>query len=146
VLHVGGPLIRTRSGDLAAGGIERAPRVVGVRNGSPLLADERVLDVANIIWCTGFRPGFSWIDLPIFDERGQPLHERGIVPRQPGLYFVGLHFLYALSSTMIHGVGRDADYIARAIANRITKRVSQRERVVTETAATLSRTADALDS
>jgi putative flavoprotein involved in K+ transport len=59
VLHAGGPLIRTRSGDLAAAGIERASRVVGVHNGLPLLADERVLDVANVIWCTGFHPGFS---------------------------------------------------------------------------------------
>jgi putative flavoprotein involved in K+ transport len=74
------------------------------------------MDVANVIWCTGFVPGFSWIDLPVFDERGQPRHERGIVNECPGLYFVGMHFLYALSSTMIHGVGRDADYIAAAIA------------------------------
>jgi putative flavoprotein involved in K+ transport len=148
VLHVGGPLIRTRSGDLAAAGIERAPRVVGVRNGLPLLADQRVLDVANVIWCTGFHPGFSWIDLPIFDEFGQPLHERGIVPQQPGIYFVGLHFLYALSSTMIHGVGRDAEFIARAIANRTTavRPVKQRERVLRETTVTPSGAADARES
>jgi putative flavoprotein involved in K+ transport len=118
VLHIGGPLIRTRSSDLAAAGIQRVARVTGVRDGLPLLADDRVLDVANIIWCNGFQPGFSWIDLPVFDETGLPLHERGIVTQQPGLYFVGQHFLYALSSTMIHGVGRDADRIARAIAAR----------------------------
>jgi putative flavoprotein involved in K+ transport len=128
VLFIGGPLIRTRRTDLAAAGIERAPRVIGVRNGLPLLADERVLDVANIIWCTGFHPGFSWIDLPVFDERGQPLHERGVVARQPGLYFVGLHFLYALSSTMIHGVGRDAAHIARAIAARPAAAARRKQR------------------
>jgi putative flavoprotein involved in K+ transport len=118
VLFIGGPLIRTRSSELAAAGIERVARIEGVRNGSPLLADGRVMDVANVIWCTGFVPGFSWIDLPVFDERAQPLHERGIVSQCPGLYFVGMHFLYALSSTMIHGVGRDADYLAAAIAAR----------------------------
>jgi putative flavoprotein involved in K+ transport len=127
VLFIGGPLIRTRSGELAAAGIERVPRVVGARDGLPLLADDRVLDVANVIWCTGFDPGFSWIDLPVFDERGQPLHERGIVAQQPGLFFVGLHFLYAMSSTMIHGVGRDAERIARAIVARSTARAPRKQ-------------------
>jgi putative flavoprotein involved in K+ transport len=76
-----------------------------------------VLDVANIIWCTGYHPGFSWIDLPIFDEHGEPAHERGRATGVPGLWFVGLHFLYAMSSAMIHGVGRDAERVANAIAD-----------------------------
>ncbi len=137
VLYIGGPLIRTRSADLDAVGVERVARVAGVRDGLPLLDDGRVLDAANVIWCTGFHPGFSWIDLPVFDEREQPVHERGIVARPPGLYFVGLHFLYALSSTMIHGVGRDADRIAGAIAARRVKRVvrERAEGVLTSAAA-----------
>jgi putative flavoprotein involved in K+ transport len=118
VLHIGGPLIRVKPKDLAAAGVQRAARVVGVRNGLPLLADGRVLDVANVVWCTGFHPGFSWIDLPVFGPDGEPQHDRGVVPGQPGLYFVGLHFLYAFSSTMIHGVGRDAARIADAVAAR----------------------------
>jgi putative flavoprotein involved in K+ transport len=73
--------------------------------------------VANVIWCTGYEPGFSWIDIPVHGLH-EPLHERGIVRKVPGLYFVGLHFLYAFSSTMIHGVGRDAAYVVRAIADR----------------------------
>ncbi len=128
VLSIGGPLIRTRPRDLTRAGIECAPRVVGTRDGRPLLADGRVFDAANVIWCTGFHPGFSWIDLPVFDPNGLPRHERGIVPSQPGLYFVGLHFLYALSSTMIHGVGRDARRIARAIRAR-TGAAPRRQRV-----------------
>jgi putative flavoprotein involved in K+ transport len=116
VLHIGGPLIRTRSRELAASGVERGPRLTGVQDGLPRLADGRVLNVANIIWCTGYQPGFDWIDLPIFDEHGLPVHQRGIVPAHPGLYFVGLHFLHAMSSTMIHGVGRDADFIAQTIS------------------------------
>ncbi|HEY0712894.1 MAG TPA: portal protein, partial [Polyangia bacterium] len=75
----------------------------------------RVIDAANVIWCTGFHPGFSWIDLPVMEAGGEPMHEAGVVPGVPGLYFVGLHFLYAMSSSMIHGVGRDARRIADAV-------------------------------
>jgi putative flavoprotein involved in K+ transport len=110
------PLIRTKSKDLAAAGVERVPRVVGVRDGLPLLEDGRVLDVANVVWCTGFRQDFSWIDLPVFGEDGQPVHERGAVRSAPGLYFMGLIFQYAAVSDVIPGVGRDADYIAKHIA------------------------------
>jgi len=118
IISKGGPLIRTKQADLAAAGVKRVGRIAGVRDGKPLLEDGRVLDVANVIWCTGFHPGLSWIDLPVFDEDGEPKQERGVVCGEPGLYFVGLHFLYAFSSTMIHGVGRDAQYVAEAIAAR----------------------------
>jgi putative flavoprotein involved in K+ transport len=118
VLSNGAPLIRVKPSDLAAAGIERVPRVVGVRDGSPLLEDGRVLEVANVVWCTGFHPGFSWIDLPIF-EAEEPMHERGVVGSEPGLYFVGLEFLYAMSSVMVHGVGRDAEHIAKHISSRV---------------------------
>jgi putative flavoprotein involved in K+ transport len=88
--------------------------VVGVRDGRPLLEDGRVLDVANVIWCTGFEPGFSWINLPVLGADG-PLHERGVVANELGLYFVGLHFLYAASSGQIQGVSRDAEHIVKII-------------------------------
>jgi putative flavoprotein involved in K+ transport len=120
----GGPLIRVKPKDLAAAGVQRVPRVVGVRNGLPLLEDGGALEVANVVWCTGFHPGFSWIDLPVFAGNGEPAHQRGIVASEPGLYFVGLHFLYALSSTMIHGVERDAERVADAIASRTRERAS----------------------
>src|SRR5262249_43843988 len=110
------PLIRVKPRDLAAAGVQRTPRVTGVRNGRPLREDGRVLDVANVIWCTGFHPGFSWIDLPVFAPDGEPQHERGIVTSEPGLYFVGLKFLYSLSSETLIGVGRDAARIAAAVA------------------------------
>ena len=113
------PLIRVKPKDLAAAGIKRAPRVVGVRDGRPLLDDGRVLDVANVIWCSGFHPGFDWIDLPVFGDDGGLLHCGGVVENQPGLYFVGLTFLYAMSSSMIHGVGRDAARIVEAIKVRL---------------------------
>jgi putative flavoprotein involved in K+ transport len=110
ILHAGGPLIRTRHSDLRALGVERIPRVVGTKDGLPVLEDGSVIDVKNVVWCTGFHPGFSWIDLPVFDEQGEPKHAGGVAS-EPGLYFVGLHFLYSMSSTMIHGVGRDAGRI-----------------------------------
>jgi putative flavoprotein involved in K+ transport len=105
------PLIRTKNKHLLAAGAERTPRVEGVRDGKPVLADGRVLDVSNVVWSTGFHPGHAFIDLPIFDESGEPKHVGGVVESSPGLYFVGLHFLYAMSSAMIHGVGRDAQRI-----------------------------------
>jgi putative flavoprotein involved in K+ transport len=117
----GGPLIRVKPTDLAAAGVQRVPRMIGVRNGLPLLEDDRVLEVANVVWCTGFQPGFSWIDLPVFERDGEARQKGGIVAGEPGLYFVGLHFLYALSSTMIHGVDRDAKRVADAIAARASR-------------------------
>jgi putative flavoprotein involved in K+ transport len=118
VLMGGGPLIRVKPGDLRAAGVERVARTVGVREGKPVLEDGRVLEVANVIWCTGFHPGFSWIDLPVFAADGEPMHQRGVVAGEPGLYFVGLHFLYAMSSTMIHGVARDAEHVVNTIFGR----------------------------
>jgi putative flavoprotein involved in K+ transport len=120
--HAGGtPLIRQKSKQLAAAGVTRAPRVVGIKDGRPLLADGRALDVTNVIWCSGFDAAFSWIDLPILDEAGRPRHEGGVVGEVPGLYFVGLHFLYAFSSAMIHGVGRDAARISDAVAGSVVR-------------------------
>jgi putative flavoprotein involved in K+ transport len=117
VLYHGMPLIRVKPQNLASAGIERVGRIVGVRDGLPVLEDDCVLEVANVIWCTGFHPDFSWINLPVLGEEG-PMHERGVVATEPGLYFVGLLFLYAASSAMIHGVERDAAYVARAITSR----------------------------
>jgi putative flavoprotein involved in K+ transport len=114
----GTPLIRIRPREITAAGVERVARVADVRDGLPLLADGRVLEVGNVVWCTGFHHDFSWIDLPGFNG-GEPPHQRGVVDSQPGLYLVGLHFLYAMSSAMIHGVGRDAEHIARHIATRV---------------------------
>jgi len=118
VMAKGGPLIRVKPKDLRVAGVSRVPRIAGVKDGLPVLEDGRVLDVQNVLWCTGFSPGFDWIDLPIFDDAREPLHEGGVVPSEPGFYFVGLHFLYSMSSTMVHGVARDAERIASVIAAR----------------------------
>jgi putative flavoprotein involved in K+ transport len=117
LVNRGLPLARVRRKDLARAGIERLPRVTGVRDGLPMLADGEILDVETVIWCTGFVPDYSWIDLPLFDPDGEPGHERGVVRSEPGLYFIGLFFLFAASSSLIGGVGRDARHIARHIAS-----------------------------
>ncbi|WP_245441006.1 flavin-containing monooxygenase, partial [Mesorhizobium sanjuanii] len=80
------PLIRVKPGDLDAAGVRRVSRVAGVSDGKPLLDDGQVLDVSNIIWCTGFRAGLDWIKLPIFDESGRVRQYRGTVEGEPGLY------------------------------------------------------------
>ena len=117
LMREGTPLIRIKPKDMKAAGIERVPRVTGVRDGLPLLEDGRVLNVTNVIWSTGFHPGFDWIKLPVHGDH-EPIHEKGIVPQEPGLYFVGLHFLYSMSSSMIHGVGRDAERIVKHLVAR----------------------------
>ena len=118
MLHRTTPLVRVKPKDLISAGIERVPRTVGVRQGLPLLADGRTLEVKNVIWCTGYQHGFPWIDLPIFDQNADLMHEGGVVHKVPGLYFVGLHFLYAMTSATLVGVGRDAKRIAAVVARR----------------------------
>jgi putative flavoprotein involved in K+ transport len=115
----GGPALRVKRADLLARGVERIQeRVVGVENGRPLLADGRVADVTNVVWCTGFRQAFDWVDLPVFDEHGWPDELRGVVERVPGLFFCGLAFQSAASSMLIRGACRDAAYVAKRIEQR----------------------------
>jgi putative flavoprotein involved in K+ transport len=123
ILTQAAPLVRVKPKTLLAAGVERVARVVGVRDGKPMLSDGRVLDVKSVVWCTGYEPGFSWINLPIFDESGRPKHDSGIVREIPGMYFVGLHYLYALSSATLMGVGRDAERIVKRIAGTRTEAV-----------------------
>ncbi len=118
--HRGEPLVRTRTKELRNAGVESVARVTGVEEGRPVTIDGDRLDVSNVIWCTGYSPGFDWIDLPIFGEDGNVQHQRGIMPDYPGLYFVGLKFLYSVSSAQIHGVGRDAARIVGEVANRVS--------------------------
>lgn len=115
----GGPMLRVKREDLEQQGVERLlSRVAGVRDGRPVLDDGRVLDVTNVVWCTGFQQVFDWIDLPIFGPDGWPKEYRGVVDDAPGLFFCGLSFQYAFSSMVLPGVGRDAAFLAARIAAR----------------------------
>ena len=114
-LTAAAPLERVRPKELASAGVERVPRTVGARDGLPVLEDGRVVEVTNLIWCTGGRPDFGWIDLPVLDRDGLPRHDRGAVSGEPGLYFIGLWFLSGFTSSLLGGVGRDAERIAGQI-------------------------------
>jgi putative flavoprotein involved in K+ transport len=117
----GGPLIRVKPAHLRAASVERVlARTVGTRDGLPVLDDGRALDVANVIWCVGFEHTARWIEIPIDREDGWPQQKRGVVPSAPGLYFIGLPFLYSINSSLLAGVGRDAAYLADRIAARAT--------------------------
>ena len=115
----GGPMLRVKRADLAERGVVRTEaRVEGVRDGLPLLADGTTVEATNVIWATGFRQTFGWIDLPVMDENGWPREFRGVVDEAPGLFFCGLSFQYAFSSMLLPGVGRDAELVARRITER----------------------------
>ena len=111
-LFAGDPLIGMSANSLVHPGLERVGKTIGVRGGAPVLADGRVLsDVAAVIWCTGFRPDFSWIELPVLGVDGYPLHRRGIAAGAPGLAFLGMRFQHRMSSALLGGVGEDAAYV-----------------------------------
>jgi putative flavoprotein involved in K+ transport len=122
----GGPLLRYKREDLAAAGVERTEeRVVGTREGRPVLAGGQVLDVANVIWCTGFRRDFSWVDLPLLDDTGWPRQTDGESDDCPGLFFAGLIFQFSFASMLVGGAARDARVVAERIATRSRSGVGQ---------------------
>ncbi|MEV0287482.1 NAD(P)-binding domain-containing protein [Kribbella sp. NPDC050820] len=111
-------LIRQKEKDLLAVGIERVARIGAVVDGRPQTEDGDLLDVANVIWATGFLPDFGWIDLPGLDSSGRLANQRGAVVGQPGLYVLGQEFQYMFNSHTVGGVGKDAAYVVRQIAGR----------------------------
>jgi putative flavoprotein involved in K+ transport len=129
IRHGGAPLLRYRRSDLRAAGVERVlARTARVENGLPVLDDGRLVDVKNVVWCTGFRPDFSWIRVPIeLGDDGYPVQYRGAATSTPGLYFVGLPFLHSFASMLIGGAGRDAERVAKRIVSpRPEERVAAR--------------------
>jgi len=118
ILVRGTPLIGLRPSAVVEAGVRRVPRVGSVNQGIPTLADGRRLEVAGVVWATGFRPDYRWIHMPIFDDQGYPRHDRGMGPEMPGLYFLGLPFQTSLSSTLLGGVGADAGVLARHLTRQ----------------------------
>jgi putative flavoprotein involved in K+ transport len=116
--HHGAPLLRVKKADLAAAGVERVlSRTTGVQDDMPVLADGRVLEVANVVWATGFKQDFEWIQLPVTGEDGWPKELRGVVDSAPGLYFTGLAFQSSMRSMLVGGAGADAEYVANHIVS-----------------------------
>jgi putative flavoprotein involved in K+ transport len=118
IRHGGAPLLRYRRSDLRRAGVERVlERTVGVQDGLPVLDGGRVLEVTNVVWCTGFRPDFGWIQLPLeIGDDGYPVQYLG-ASTTPGLYFVGLPFLHSFASMLIGGAGRDTERVADQIVS-----------------------------
>jgi putative flavoprotein involved in K+ transport len=74
--------------------------------------------ITSVIWCIGFSPDFAWIDVPVFNGRSAPVHQRGVT-QIPGLYFLGLPWLHTWGSGRFSGVARDAQFVATHIAQRL---------------------------
>lgn len=94
---------------------------------SPRLACELGGDIRTIVWATGYRPDFSWLDLPVFDRHGELRHDRGIVDA-PGLYVLGLPFLRRRKSSFIHGAEADVHEIAAHLHGFLDGAASARNR------------------
>jgi putative flavoprotein involved in K+ transport len=126
VRHGGGPLLRVRLADLDRAGVERHDaKTIGSVDGRPQLADGTVLDVASVVWATGYRPDYWFVHAPIMGVDGWPAEIRGVSPTVPGLYFVGVPFQYAFSSMLITGAGRDSKYVVDRIAERVAATATQ---------------------
>jgi putative flavoprotein involved in K+ transport len=123
----GDPLVGIAPRDLARPGLERVGRTVDVLGGRPVLDDGRHLDIAAVVWCTGFRPDFRWIDAPGFGPAGLPRHECGVATEAPGLYFLGLRFQHRLNSHLVGGVGRDAEHVAAHLGRYVDARQAVRD-------------------
>jgi putative flavoprotein involved in K+ transport len=95
-------------------GVQVKPRVIDGSGRTVRFEDWSDLEVDSVVWATGYRPDFSWIDLPII-ENGRPRHQRGVTDI-PGLYFLGLTWQWTRGSALIGWVKDDAEFIAERIA------------------------------
>jgi putative flavoprotein involved in K+ transport len=112
----GAPLIHISPEAVQQAGVKIVPRLKGVQDGWPVTESGEKIEASAILWCTGFRPDYSFIDLPgAIAANGYPAAARGVSSKYPGLYFVGSQFQYSLTSNWLGGVGRDSGYIANYI-------------------------------
>ncbi len=87
-----------------------------VPDSPPLVVDLERRGIRSIIWATGFRPDFSWLDVPVMDHKGRIRHDGGVV-NAPGMYVLGLNFLRRRKSSFIHGAEDDARDLAAHLAH-----------------------------
>jgi putative flavoprotein involved in K+ transport len=117
-------LIGSGPRELARHGVELKPRVVDAKGSTVRFADGSEVEVDAVIWATGYRPDYSWIDLPVFDADRRVRHRRGVTD-VPGLYFLGLTWLHTRGSALLGWVKEDAEFIAEQI-EAVQKRESSR--------------------
>lgn len=84
---------------------------------APLQLDLVGAGIGSVVWCIGFRPNYRWIDVPVFDGAGRPIHARGVT-EQPGFYMLGLPWLHTWGSGRFSGIARDAGFLAERIVER----------------------------
>lgn len=113
-------LIGSSPRELSDHGITLRPRVVAASGRTVSLADGATLEVDSIIWATGYRSDYSWIDLPVLSSDGRPRHHRGVTD-VPGLYFLGLTWQHTRGSALIGFVRDDAEFIAQRVAELRTE-------------------------
>jgi len=98
------------------------PEPTRVEASPPLGLDLRRAGIRTIVWATGFRPDYSWLDVPVLDAKGNVRHDGGVVTEAPGLYVMGLPFLRRRKSTLIDGVGDDARDLSAHLASHVGAR------------------------
>ncbi len=101
--------------DLAAPPAERLSPVSAAP--APTTVDLRAEGISTVLWATGYRRAYPWLDVPVLDRSGEIVHRRGVTPVD-GVYALGLRFQWRRSSHFIGGVGHDARYLAQRIADR----------------------------
>jgi putative flavoprotein involved in K+ transport len=109
------PWIRQKMKDIENAGVRLTSRITGVVDGRPQTEDGEVLDVPNVIWCTGFARDFGWIDLPGLEVSDRLPNQRGAVTGQPGLFVLGQEYQYMFNSHTVGGVGKDAAFVVEQL-------------------------------
>jgi len=99
------------------------PEPTRVEASPPLGLDFDRAGIRTIVWATGFRPDYSWLEVPVLDRKGNIRHEGGVVTEAPGLYLLGLTFLRRRKSSLIDGVGDDARDLSAHLASHVGARV-----------------------
>jgi putative flavoprotein involved in K+ transport len=118
-------LIGSSTRDAKRHGVTVESRVVGASERTVTFADASKLDVDAVIWATGYRSDYSWIDVPVFDQDGRVLHRRGVTD-YPGLFFLGLTWQHTRGSALLGWVKDDAEFIAGRIAANAADRGNSR--------------------
>lgn len=109
------PIVGTKLDELARN-VSFVERVVDVADGQLVTADGKRIDASTVLWATGYRNDWSWVDAGLLDADGQPVHDAGI--GASGLHFVGLYRMRNRGSALLGFVGRDAERVGAAVARR----------------------------
>jgi putative flavoprotein involved in K+ transport len=74
-------------------------------------------EIRTVIWATGYRPNYSWLEIPVLDRKGMVVHDGGVVSSAPGMYLMGMQFLRRRKSALIDGAGDDARELSAHLAS-----------------------------